>query len=81
MAHPRYGQYCNEVSKERLTACKCPRCGISHKARIFWTGNGTPRVFCKTCSHIAKHPDFAEAGHYVAGLTIQGRTGFVGIKI
>ena len=81
MADPKYGQYANEISNAKPTKCICPRCGTIHKMRIYWTGNGTPRKFCHSCGILAQHPDFSEFGNYVAGLTIQGRTGQAGIKI
>jgi hypothetical protein len=28
---------------------KCPRCGIIHRAWIYWTGNGMPRKYCNLC--------------------------------
>jgi len=36
-------------SLERMTLCKCPKCGRLHKAKLYWTGNGTPRIFCHDC--------------------------------
>ena len=27
----------------------CPMCGRTHKVRMFWTGNGMPRIFCEGC--------------------------------
>jgi hypothetical protein len=33
----------------KSTQCKCPRCGIIHVRRIDWTGNGVPRIYCRTC--------------------------------
>lgn len=29
--------------------CLCPRCGKTYTRFIFWTGKGTPRIFCDTC--------------------------------
>ena len=79
MAHPRYGQYGNEVAKAKLTDCLCPRCRKTHKAMLFWTGTCKPRVFCKDCGVVASHTESSD--FYSAGATIQGRTGFAGIKI
>jgi len=32
-----------------LVACICPFCKVSHEVRMFWTGNGVPRIYCKLC--------------------------------
>ena len=34
---------------KRMTICKCPKCERSHWAKLFWTGRGTPRVYCHEC--------------------------------
>jgi len=32
------------------TICICPKCGETHAKFMFWTGRGTPRVYCNTCA-------------------------------
>ena len=32
-----------------LVTCICPFCGVTHVVRMFWTGNGVPRIYCKLC--------------------------------
>lgn len=32
--------------------CICPKCGISHILKIFWTGKGTPRKYCHRCREV-----------------------------
>lgn len=29
--------------------CVCPRCNKRYKRFIYWTGRGTPRVYCAKC--------------------------------
>ena len=29
--------------------CLCPKCGIRHILKIFWTGSTTPRKYCHKC--------------------------------
>lgn len=29
--------------------CICPKCRMKYNRLIFWTGNGTPRIFCDDC--------------------------------
>lgn len=38
----------DETSKsmEKRTKCFCPMCNDYYYRRIFWTGRGTPRMFC-----------------------------------
>jgi transposase-like protein len=37
------------LEKKSATQCLCPKCGREHKLKIFWTGRGTPRVYCHRC--------------------------------
>jgi len=36
----------------RMIKAQCPRCGVLHLTRIFWTGKGLPRLFCPACKLI-----------------------------
>lgn len=33
----------------------CPKCQKTHKMRMLWIGNGTPRKFCQACLHNLNH--------------------------
>ena len=43
------------MTDERVAAktipCLCPRCQKRHKQRIFFTGSGTPRLYCYDCKN------------------------------
>jgi uncharacterized OB-fold protein len=43
----RYSPF--STHRQKLVVCKCPRCGRTHKSNLFWTGRGTPRIFCLDC--------------------------------
>ena len=43
----------NIKSEGGWTACTCPKCGVEHNLRMFWTGTTTPLKFCKTCKAVA----------------------------
>ena len=50
---PRFGVVC-----KKIWACICPRCGQTHKLKLFWTGNGVPKKFCNAgCITIAGQID------------------------
>ncbi|MFH0725690.1 MAG: hypothetical protein V2B19_04950 [Pseudomonadota bacterium] len=34
---------------KRPVQCLCPKCNKTHYAKLFWTGSGTPRVYCQKC--------------------------------
>jgi hypothetical protein len=38
--------------KKGSTQCLCPKCGKEHKLKIFWTGRGTPRIYCHRCREL-----------------------------
>jgi hypothetical protein len=29
--------------------CICPRCGVTHRMKILWSGRGKPKKFCQAC--------------------------------
>ncbi len=29
--------------------CICPKCGISHRANLLWSGRGKPKKYCQPC--------------------------------
>ena len=29
--------------------CICPKCGISHRLKLLWSGRGKPKKYCQTC--------------------------------
>jgi hypothetical protein len=45
------------LSDASMTLCKCPCCGVTHGKMLFWTGRGTPRVFCDPCRKEASGPE------------------------
>lgn len=47
-------------SSAKLTFAKCPKCENVHKVRIFWSGRGIPRCYCKECKKIISHINNAE---------------------
>ncbi len=49
-----------EPSHKQRVKCICPKCGVSYKCRMFWTGRGTPRVFCNKCKAIVEDTYFLE---------------------
>jgi len=48
MADRRYEKR-YEKRVEKMTPCVCPKCRKTHKSKLYWTGNGTPRIFCHDC--------------------------------
>ena len=29
--------------------CICPKCGISHRLKLLWSGRGKPKKYCQPC--------------------------------
>ncbi len=29
--------------------CICPKCGISHRMKLLWSGRGKPKKYCQSC--------------------------------
>jgi hypothetical protein len=29
--------------------CTCPKCGISHRIKLLWSGRGKPKKYCQPC--------------------------------
>jgi len=46
---------------EKATICLCPKCNCKHKYKIYWVGNGIPRVYCKICRAIISRRIFMES--------------------
>jgi hypothetical protein len=46
---PVSDKYLGTSSLEQSTECWCPGCDTAYARKMFWSGNGTPRVFCNTC--------------------------------
>lgn len=40
------------LEKKSSVQCLCPKCGKNHKLKIFWTGRGTPRIYCHRCREL-----------------------------
>ena len=49
---------------EQPTECWCPRCGKKHKRKIFFTGRGVPKFYCKECMY---HSDMREEDVFSLG--------------
>ena len=43
----RYDRVKDEM--KQMTTCICPKCRGIHRTKIFWTGNGAPRIYCHDC--------------------------------
>jgi len=48
------GQSCvytgGKNDRDGLTVeCDCPKCGISHRMKLLWSGRGKPKKYCQTC--------------------------------
>jgi len=41
-------------SAGEMLECICPKCGVEHNLRIFWTGKTKPKKFCKECKGVAE---------------------------
>jgi hypothetical protein len=36
--------------RDSLTVeCTCPKCGISHRMKLLWSGRGKPKKYCQPC--------------------------------
>ena len=35
-----------------MVLCKCPKCGLIYRKRLYWTGRGHPKIYCKNCSRL-----------------------------
>ena len=29
--------------------CICPKCGVSHRLKLLWSGRGKPKKYCQPC--------------------------------
>ena len=29
--------------------CICPKCGLSHRMKLLWSGRGKPKKYCQPC--------------------------------
>ena len=45
------GKYNDIKSIEKMTCCICPKCRKRYYVKMFWTGRGTPRIYCHGCKH------------------------------
>jgi len=48
------------ASMIRSLECICPKCGNRHKKVLFWTGNGTPRIYCYNCERIGSNQTYPD---------------------
>lgn len=42
----------SEPTYKSPTQCICPRCSKTHNRMLYWTGRGTPRMYCADCRHM-----------------------------
>jgi hypothetical protein len=36
--------------RDNLTIeCICPKCGVTHRMKLLWSGRGKPKKYCQTC--------------------------------
>jgi len=53
------------IAFEHIATCICPLCGKAHKKAMRWTGNGSPRVYCRNCSWVVSGMgDYAVEGKF-----------------
>jgi hypothetical protein len=45
-------------SAEKSTKCICPKCGKSHKLKLYWTGRGIPKKYCQECKFYFERTGF-----------------------
>lgn len=41
--------------------CICPRCGVTHKLKFFWSGRGIPKKYCIVCKNTIASFDPSES--------------------
>ncbi len=46
-------------SMNKYVECICPKCGVKHMHRMFWTGTCTPRKYCKEHASLSHECDIA----------------------
>jgi hypothetical protein len=34
---------------DTMVVCKCPKCEVIHKIKMYWTGKGMPKIYCDKC--------------------------------
>jgi len=55
---------------KKMTKAICPKCHKIHKAKLFWTGNGTPRIYCHHCRFHSIVSEFTYEEPHKVGLEI-----------
>lgn len=49
-------------SEEKIVDAKCPRCRRKHKAKLYWTGRGMPKIYCEGCRRfVERNPMIVKA--------------------
>jgi len=47
-------------SLRKAKKCICPKCEKIHKKKLYFTGRGTPRIYCTSCDAFAKNNFYEE---------------------
>lgn len=58
-----------------MTTCICPMCRRKHKVKLYWTGNGTPRIFCHPCRHYNDIENFTPEMHDIKSTVVKRSLG------
>jgi len=48
-------------TRKSYVSCICPRCRTKHVVYMFWTGRGTPRVYCPMCYQLFRKKNIVDA--------------------
>jgi uncharacterized radical SAM superfamily Fe-S cluster-containing enzyme len=35
----------------KIVKCLCPKCRKNYYRKLYWSGNGMPRIYCQYCRH------------------------------
>ena len=60
----------DKTSPRAFTDCVCPRCGMEHRMRLYWTGKLPARKYCWICEKVV---DDLSRGVNSISLIISGR--------
>lgn len=68
---PRHNPKADDL--EQIITAKCPKCQKTHETKLYWTGKGTPRIYCKECTWGVRSASNVKKGKFLfpGGLTIE----------